>query len=161
MTVLVANQSSNQQQIAQASFDVPNQAVRMVMASNLVFQFDSATDSITAVANAPSESAVVPSGTATSTVVVAPFDVSQTTTLNMFTNTTSPLTETGSAVTLQLSPSDTDNVWISSSLVVNPSDADGIVAGTPIYTNGYRRAQVLFTTSSYTAGSFTVYANGR
>lgn len=161
MGVLVANQSSNQQQIVQATLDVANQAVRTVLASDLVFQFNSATDSITAVSPSPAESAIVPSGTTTGTVVIAPFDVSQTTTLNMFTNTTSPLTETSALVTLQLSPSDTDPVWVSTALTVTPTDSNGVVAGTPLATNGYRRARVLFTDSAYSAGSFTVYANGR
>lgn len=157
-----ADQSSNQQQIVQATFDVALQAVKVVLEGTTEISLSSVDDSVLAVNPTVATSAAVTNAAVSGDIVVPAFDVSQIAQLNIITNTTVTLVSTNPLLTLQLSPSATDNVWISTALTVTPSGTlNTVVAGTPLAINLYKRARVKLTFDDYTSGGFTVYVNGR
>jgi len=75
---------------------------------------------------------------------------------NLYTNTTATITDT-QVCTLQVSPSDTDNVWISTALTVTPNATTAtVVAGTFNSSIVARRARVTIA-AAITSGTFDIY----
>ena len=73
----------------------------------------------------------------------------------LYTNTTSAVTGP-QALTVQVSPSDTDNVWINTTLTVTPSTTGGtVVMGTENTSIVARRVSV--STTPLTSGTVDVY----
>ena len=102
-----------------------------------------------------SSSAQKASVTTGSGVILPAFSVAGMKTINIFSNTTTLIT-TPHVCTLEISPSDSDNVWIATSLVITPSSAVGAVAGTAI-SSCARRARVSIAAAN-TNGAFDIYA---
>ena len=77
---------------------------------------------------------------------------------NLYTNTTSTLTGP-QACTLQISPSDIDDVWINATCTVTPSGTlSTVVKGTTEIDIVARRARVVIA-SSISTGTFDLYLN--
>lgn len=79
---------------------------------------------------------------------------------NLYTNTTATIT--GAQVcTLEVSPSDTDNIWIATSLTITPNTTNAtVVAGTPVSTIIARRCRVSIA-AAITTGTFDLYLVGQ
>jgi len=104
----------------------------------------------------------VPNGTITTTVVLGPIDVSDIQLLNIVTKTTSALTATTPVITVEISPSETDDVWISTSQTVTASGTeDAVVAGTINTSFLAKRARLVLSHAGFTGGSFDAYIIGR
>ena len=89
-------------------------------------------------------------------VIVPAFDCSGMKTFNLFTATTATIT--GAQVcTLEISPSDTDNVWIATSLTITPSGTNAVVVAGTAISSIARRARVSIA-AAITTGTFDIYA---
>lgn len=142
-------------QINQRTFDSANDAVRVSMGStSFGVTLDSADGDNVAVKGLSSTTKVSLTNASTGVVVPAQ-DCSGYKTFNLFTKTTATLV--GPQVcTLEISPSDTDNVWFATSVTVTPSGTNGVVAsGTPA-TLVARRARVSIA-AAITSGTFDLY----
>lgn len=159
----MADKLSDLQQIVAAVLDVASQSLNVKLASSTEIELSAADgDSITSVPNSVGSSAIVPNGTSTGTVVIAAFSVTGYLHFNLVTNTTVNLTATTPAAILDFSPSDTDDVWVTGAINVTPNATAGtVVAGTAVTNIPYRRARVRVTHAGFSAGSFTVYLNGK
>lgn len=148
----------NQQQILQDCHDITTHSLKVEIGSNtgIDIQLDSSVDSITSVPTNTAQKASITS--ANSAIILGPFPVIGMTTLNIYSNTTSTLT--GAQVcTLQLSPSDSDNVWLSTSCTLTESTTSGtVVAGTAITGQAARRARVVIA-AAISTGGFDIYCN--
>lgn len=161
---MAADYKSTFDQIIRASFDEPSQALKTTIEStDMSVELSYADgDSVTAYPVEFASSAIVPNGTATATNVIAAFSIVGIRNIQLVTHTTVNLTATTPSVFVQFSPSDTDDVWVTSALAVTPhATAGNVVEGTALENVFYRRARVHFTHGGYSAGSFTVYCNGR
>lgn len=157
-----ADKSSGAQQIAQAVLDVDLQALKVVLEGTTEIVLNSDDDSVTAVSPTVATSANITNADTDEEIVVAAFSVAQISQINLIVHTTATLVATDPLFTLQLSPSDTADVWVDTALTVVPSGTDeAVVAGTPLATNLYRRARVMLTFTDYTSGTVTLYVNGR
>lgn len=144
-------------QLAKRVIDATNDAVRTIPAENTSFAIELDADDGDTIATRGISSSTKSSLTSVSTgVVLAAFDCSGYKNFNLYTNTTATLV--GAQVcTLQISPSDTDNVWISTSLTVTESTTSGtVVMGTALTNVVARRARVSIA-APITSGTFDLY----
>lgn len=144
-------------QIIKRCFDGTNDSVRVNLGdiNGLSVSLSAATgDSII---NHPDNIAVKASLTSASTgVVIAATSCVGMKTFNLYTNTTATIVG-AQACTLQVSPSDTDNVWIDTSLTVTESTVSGtVIAGTINSAIVARRCRVSIA-STITSGTFDLY----
>lgn len=147
-------------QIIKRVYDATNDAVRVDFAGVHSSAISlSATDSSNpdSVINYPSSSSTKVSLTSASTgVVISPVSCVGIKSFNLYTKTTSAITGE-QACTLQISPSDTDNVWISASCTVTPSETNTTVVKGTIETDIVaRRAQVIIA-AGISSGTFDLY----
>lgn len=158
----MADKTSNAQQIAQAALDVSTQAFKVILQGTTEIALSSDEDSVLAVSPTASQTANLTNADTNGEVVVAAFDVSQVAQLNIITQTITTLVATDPLLTLELSPSATDDVWVATALTVVPSGtALAVVAGTPLTNNLYKRARVVLSFTDYTSGTVKLYVNGR
>lgn len=108
-------------QVIIRTYDPTSDGVRMVFANETQFDISTSSadgDSVVAVNQSLSNKVSI---TNSSTgVILAPFATPGMSQFQLYCNTTSTLVGP-QAVTLQVSPSDTDNVWVSTTLTVTPS----------------------------------------
>lgn len=144
-------------QIIKRCFDGTNDSVRVNLGdiNGLAVSLSATTgDSILTVPNSIATKASLTS--ASTGVVIAAASCVGMKTFNLYTNTTATLV--GAQVcTLQVSPSDTDDVWIDTSLTVTESTTSGtVVAGTANSSIVARRCRVKIA-STVISGTFDLY----
>lgn len=148
-------------QIVKRVFNVADDAIRVSLGDTLGMAMNissAAGDSITSVGNSITQKASITSAN-TGTIINA-FSVVGMSSFNLYTNSTSAVVGP-QAVTLQVSPSDTDNVWIAVSLTATPSTSSGtVVMGTALTNVVARRARVVVA-GALTSGTVDVYVVGR
>lgn len=143
-------------QALKRSFDSTNDALRVDIISSLAssIEIDSVTDSIT---NVPKSSVQKASLTSASTgTVIAAFSVVGVKTIQLYTNTTATLTGP-QACTVEVSPSDTDDVWIATSITVTESGTNATVIAGTSGSICARRARVKIA-AAISTGAFDLYA---
>lgn len=162
--VMSADQQSDMRQIFQAVLDVATQSLSVKLTQAALEISAASGDSIYIypLEIVPAKT-TVPNGTATGTIVVPAFACVGMKVFNLVTNTTVDLTATTPLVTLEWSPSDTDNVWLTTGVTATPATlaSTGAVAGTAVTSSLARRLRVKFSQAAYSAGSFDVYVLGR
>lgn len=98
--------------------------------------------------------------TSASTGVVVPaISVVGMKSFSLITNTTSTIIG-AQVLTLEISPHDTDNVWVATSLTVTPSLTSGVTATGTVLSTVARRARVS-TAAAITSGTLDVYLNAQ
>jgi hypothetical protein len=149
-------------QIAQDVYDEANSAIRTTLQNLEISMELSADDGDSVEARVPlfSGKATVPFGTATNTPV-AEGDTRYFSEYLVAVNVTSPITSSALKIEIDVSPSDTDNVWHhETTLDVNvPSTGFFHIKNSNI--GAWRRARARVVHNNYTAGSFDLYVNGR
>lgn len=151
-------------QIVQSVYDEANTAVRTTIQNMEIAVELSADDGDSVEARQPlfAGSATVVSGTPSGTVV-AQGDVRYFAEYLVAVNVISAVTASGLKIQVEVSPSDTDDVWhydsqIIPELSVPHSGFDHIKTST---IGPWRRARAKIIHNNFTAGSFKLYANGR
>ena len=151
-------------QIAQSVYDIPNEAIRTTIQNMEIAIELSADDGDSVEARKPlfAGSATVVSGTPSGTVV-AEGDVRYFSEYLVAVNVLSAVTASGLKIQVEVSPSDTDDVWhydsqIIPELSVPNTGFDHIKAST---IGPWRRARAKIIHNGFTSGSFNIYANGR
>lgn len=116
--------------IHQRAFDETNDSIRVELGVNsgIDIQLDAAVDSVAVQGVSSSTKASL---TSSSTgVVIGPISCVGMKSFQLYTNTTATISG-AQALTLQVSPSDTDDVWIALTLTATPSNTSGtVVKGT-------------------------------
>lgn len=144
-------------QITQRTFDASNDAVRTVPAeaTSYVIELDGA-DGDNVMVNGLSVSTKASLTNASTGVVVPAASCAGYKSFNLYVATTATLTGP-QACTLEVSPHDTDNVWIATTLTVTPSGTNGVVVmGTANSAIVARRARVSIA-AAITTGTFDIY----
>jgi hypothetical protein len=144
-------------QCIQRAFDGDNDALRMELASGVAFDvtLSQSSDSVTIYPVSISDVSYSVNATS-STIVLGPVNCTGVKSFQLYTNTTTTITGP-EAYTLQVSPSDTDNVWYSTSTTVTPSVTVGVVEASTVNTGIVaRRAQVIMSIP-ITTGTFDLY----
>lgn len=143
-------------QIVKRTFDSTNDAVRVSLGdvNGLSFNLSATGDTIGTQGVSTSTKASL-DNTATGTVL-GPVSCVGMKSFQLYTNTTATLTGAQS-LTLQVSPSDTDNVWMATSLTVTESTTSGtVVMGTANSGIVARRARVVIA-AAISTGTFDLY----
>lgn len=144
-------------QVFKRVYDEANDCVRVEVGGGTSFELNldaTAGDTVGVQGNGTQQKSSLTN--ASTGVVIAPFSCVGMKSFNLYTNTTATLT--GAQVcTLQVSPSDTDNVWISTSLTITPSGTNGtVIMGTANSAIVARRAQVIIA-AAISTGTFDLY----
>ncbi len=148
-------------QVIKRVYDEANDAIRVEVGGGTSFQLnlDATTGDTVGVQGMSTvqKSSITTSSTG---VIVPAFSCVGMKSFNLYTITTATLT--GAQVcTLEISPSDADNVWIASSLTVTPSGTlNVVVAGTVNSAIVARRARVSIA-SAISSGTFDIYVNAQ
>jgi hypothetical protein len=151
-------------QIAQSVYDEPNEAIRTTIQNMEIAIELSADDGDSVEARQPLfvGSATVVSGTPTGTVV-AQGDVRYFSEYLVSVNILSAITASDLKIQVEVSPSDTDDVWHFDSQIISqlsvPNSGFAHIKATSI--GPWRRARAKIIHNGFTAGSFKLYANGR
>jgi hypothetical protein len=151
-------------QIAQSVYDESNEAIRTTIQNMEIAIELSADDGDSVEARQPlfAGSATVVSGTPTGTVV-AQGDVRYFSEYLVSVNILSAVTASDLKVQVEVSPSDTDDVWHFDSQIIPqlsvPNSGFDHIKATSI--GPWRRARAKIIHNGFTAGSFKLYANGR
>lgn len=144
-------------QIAKRVFDESIGAVRIIPSEGTEFSIElsaSDGDSVQTQSVQSAQSAAI--AHANTGVVIAAFSVVGLTKVALYTATTSTIV--GSQVcTLEVSPSDSSNVWIATSATITPNLTNGVVVYTAPVTISARRARVSIA-AAITSGTFDLYA---
>lgn len=148
-------------QIVKRVYDATNDAIRVEVGAGTSFGLSitaDSGDSVTAVPNVTEVKTSITSASSTTLIAATPCIGMKS--FNLYTNTTSTIV--GAQVcTLQLSPSDSDNVWIASSLTITPSLTNGtVVMGTVNGAIVARRMRVV-AAAAITSGTFDIYCLGQ
>ena len=159
---MLADKKSNATQIAQAVFDETNQSVKTTI-QNMEIAIELSADdgdSVEARHQLLNSKTLVSSGIATGTVIVT-VDIKQLSELLVGANVVTTTTASALKIQIELSPSDTDDVWHYDNTfdVTVPANGFSHIKNTSIGPWRRARAKVVFT--SFTAGSFNLYLNGR
>lgn len=144
-------------QIIKRAFDEANDAIRVEVGSGTAFGINLNADSGDSVTSVPSLVEVKASITNANTGTIVPATACLgIKSFNLYTNTTATIV--GAQVcTLQISPSDSDNVWIDTTLTVTPSLISGtVISGTTNSTIVARRCRVKIA-AAITSGTFDIY----
>lgn len=143
------------------AYDEATQALKTIPASSTSFEIELSAADGDNVQTIPKDINTKVSLTTSSTGVVVPvMSAVGIKSINVVTNTTSTLTGP-QVLTLQYSPSDSDDVWISTSLTVTPSGTNGVaVAGTALTSLVARRVRVSIA-AAISSGTFDVYVVGQ
>lgn len=152
-------------QIAQSVYDEPNDAIRTTIQNMEIAIELSADDGDSVEARQPlfSNSVIVTSGTESGTVV-AEGDVRYFSEYLIAVNVLSNITASALHIEIEVSPSDTDNIWHhdSSNVVPDcnvPNTGFDHIKQTNI--GPWRRARAKVIHNGFSAGSFKLYVNGR
>lgn len=150
------------EQAIKNSFDEPTNSLRTTMQNLEIAVELSADDGDSVEIRKPlfNGKATVPSGTVTNTVV-AQGDTRYFSEYLIAVNVTSTITSSALKIEIDVSPSDTDNVWHhETTLDLNvPSTGFFHIKNSDI--GAWRRARARVVHNNYTAGSFDIYVNGR
>lgn len=144
-------------QIFKRIYNESNDAVRIDIATGVDFAVELNADDGDSVESRGISGSTKSSITSSNTgVIIAAFDCKGMKSFNLYSKTTSTIT--GSQVcTLEVSPSDSDDVWKATSLTITPDATDGVVVmGTVISSIVARRARVSIA-GAITLGSFDIY----
>lgn len=147
----------DQQMILQRSFDESNDALRVEVGVGTSFALNISADSGDSVTSIPSvvENKASITSANTGTVMSSSPCIGMKS-FNLYTNTTSTITG-AQACTLQVSPSDTDDVWINTTLTITPSTtASTVVVGTVNTAIVARRMRVNIA-AAISSGTFDLY----
>jgi hypothetical protein len=150
----------NQQQILNQAFDANTGCLQVELGVNtgVDLALSSGTDSITTVpTNTAQKASITPDNTG---VVLGPLSVVGMSSFQLFTNTTSALTG-AQECTLQISPSDTDDVWLTTSATATPSDTQSTVASAGALSGVVARRARVVIAAAITSGSFDLYCVGQ
>lgn len=121
--------------------------------SGMDIQLDSVTDSVSV--EGVSSSTKVSLTSASTGVVLGPVSCVGMKSFTLYTNTTATVAS-GQLCTLQVSPSDTDNVWFSTAVTITPSGtAATVVQATPSSAIIARRARI--STTAIASGTYDLY----
>lgn len=144
-------------QIARKTFDSDNDAFRIVLAEATGMAVElSAADGDNIATKALSSSTKVSLTNASTGVVVPATSCDGYKNFNLYSKTTSTIVDS-QVLTLEISPHDTDDIWISTALTVTPSITNGIsVMGTSLSNVVARRARVSIG-AAVTSGTFDLY----
>lgn len=151
-------------QIAQSVYDVPNEAIRTTIQNMEIAIELSADDGDSVEARQPlfAGSSTIVSGTPSGTVV-AQGDVRYFSEYLVAVNILTAVVATGLKIQVEVSPSDTDEVWHYDSQVLAqlsvPNTGFEHIKASSI--GPWRRARAVIIHNGFTAGSFKLYANGR
>jgi hypothetical protein len=149
-------------QIAQDVYDEANSAIRTTLQNLEISMELSADDGDSVEARKPifSGRVEVPANTPSGTPLVTG-DTRYFSEYLVAVNVTSPITSSALKIEIDVSPSDTDNVWHhETTLDVNvPSTGFFHIKNSNI--GAWRRARARVVHNNYTAGSFDLYVNGR
>lgn len=144
-------------QIAKRVFDESVGAVRIIPSDGTEFSIELSASEGDSVQTQSVQSAQSASLTNASTGVVLPaFSVVGLTKVALYTATTSTIVGTQTC-TLEVSPSDSANIWIATAATITPSLTNGVVVYTAPVTISARRARVSIA-SAITSGTFDLYA---
>lgn len=159
---MALDSKADPRQIVQAVFCTETQSIKACLTGAAEIAISAASgDSIYVIPMRVASKATVASATPSGAIVLSPFDSAQLTSFQLFTNTTSALSGQQISVTLEISPSDSDNVWLPTDLSVSPTSSLGATSGTAITNQFARRVRLKLSHTSYTAGSFDVYLVAR
>lgn len=149
-------------QIAQSVYDEPNEAIRTTIQNMEIAIELSADDGDSVEARKPLFSAkvTVPSGTVTNTVV-ATGDTRYFSEYLIAVNVTSTITSSALKIEIDVSPSDTDDVWHHETTLDCNVPNTGFFHIKSSTIGAWRRARARVVHNNYTAGSFDLYVNGR
>lgn len=153
----MAQSTLDPSQIVQRTYDAVNDAVRVEIGGGTSFQLSlDATSGDTIGIQGVATYDKVSLAHANTGVVVPAFSCVGMKSFNLYTNTTSTIV--GAQVcTLEVSPHDTDNVWINSGVTITPSTTSGVVVmGTASSSIVARRARVS-TAAAITSGTYDLY----
>lgn len=141
------------------TFDEANDALRVEIGSSSGFNISLSSDSGDSIVSVPIDFDLKASVTSTSTGVVIPASVCiGMKSFQLYANTTSTLV--GPQIcTLQVSPSDSDNVWYSTTLTVTPSLVSGTVVSSVDVSNIVARRCRVSIAAAITSGTFDIYLN--
>ncbi len=143
-------------QIIKRVYDQSNDAIRVEVGTGTTFGISISADSGDSVTVVPNVFEVKAHITSTNSgVIVAATPCIGIKTFNLYTNTTTTITG-AQACTLEVSPSDTDNVWIASSLTITPSTVATTVVLATVTTIVARRARVSIA-AAISTGVFDIY----
>lgn len=144
-------------QIIKRLFDVSNDAIRMVLAEATGIAIELSRADGDSVAIAGDGSSTKASLTNANTgVVLAAQDCSGMKSFNVYTKTTSTITGP-QLCTVEISPSDSEDVWIATTLTITPSTTlDVVVMGTALSNIVAKRVRVSIA-SAITTGSFDLF----
>jgi len=151
-------------QIAQSVYDAPNEAIRTTIQNMEIAIELSADDGDSVEVRSPlfAGSNTIVSGTPSGTVV-AQGDVRYLAEYIVAVNVLSAVTASGLKIKVEVSPSDTDDVWHYDSQIIPelsvPNTGFDHTKASAI--GPWRRARVVIIHNGFTAGSFKLYANGR
>lgn len=145
-------------QMFRRTFDQTNDAIRVEVGGGTSFALSLDSNSGDTVGVQGVATVIKQSITTANTGVIVPaFSCVGMKSFQLYTNTTSAIT--GAQVcTLQVSPSDTDNVWVSTTLTITPSTGTGAVMATANSSIVARRARVSIA-AAVSAGAFDIYVN--
>lgn len=118
------------QQALIRSYDKDNDALRVNIqeATSLAITLDAAEDSVAAGQLSSSNVVNLTSiNTGVDTVVLAPVDIQNYSKAQIYLQSTTAIVTAAVAVKLQVSPADTGNVWIDSTLTATPDGSSGVV----------------------------------
>ena len=155
----MANHQLTGEHVLREAFDLTNGALKTVPSAATSFSIElNADDGDSVISRAESASQKASITNAQSGVIVPEFSSVGIKSITLYTKTT--LAITGSQVcTLEVSPSDSDDVWIATSLTITPSATlNTVITSTPISIVA-RRARVSIA-ASITTGTFDIYAVG-
>src|SRR6267142_2903033 len=148
-------------QVIKRVYDEANDAVRVEVATGTTFGLSLSADSGDSIINVPNVAERKASITTSSTgVIVSPVSCIGMKSFQLYTNTTSDIT--GAQVcTLEISPSDSDNVWIASGLTITPSGTNGTVVKGTVNTAIVARRMRVSIAAAISSGTFDLYALGQ
>lgn len=93
-------------------------------------------------------------------VVISEFDISGLKNFNLYTKTLTAITG-AQVLTFQISPADSGDVWIDTSLTITPSTTANVVVSGTVATNIVARRGRVSIAAAITTGTFDVYAVGQ
>lgn len=146
----------DQLNMAQRSYDEANDSIRVELGANsgVSLQLDAATDSISV--QGVSSSTKVSLTNASTGVVIPAASCVGTQKFQLYSHTNTTITDS-QVCTVEVSPSDTDNVWVATSLTNTPDTTAGnSVMGTAVTNIVARRARVSIA-AAITSGTFDLY----
>jgi hypothetical protein len=144
-------------QIVKRVYDSDNDAIRVEVGVGTGFALNLSADSGDSISSVPTVTEQKASITTANTGVIIPAtSCIGMKSFNLYTNTTSAIT--GAQVcTLEVSPSDSDNVWKATSLTITPSGTNGTVVMGTVATGIVARRMRVSIASAISSGTFDIY----